>query len=271
MTYGALAEGTKLRRAFADTSLGQIHYRMTGSGPPLVLLHNTWLSSRMFFGVIPELARDFTIYALDTLGQGDSDPAPADRVLEIPDYAKVLLEALDAIGLEQPTVVGHHTGSVIASEASIQQPQRFRKLVISGMPYWRNPATRLAQVEGPFFADWAAGEDGSGLLDAWSGHAGVQRYGEGGSTDLFIDYIKPGPRTSMALRALFRWDSQARLPLVTVPTLVLCSESDTFVKNISHVAELIPNAELKIVAGGEPHPLYDQATFAREVAAYCRP
>lgn len=271
MTYGALAEGTELRRAFADTSLGQIHYRTTGSGPPLVLLHNTWLSSRMFFGVIPDLARDFTIYALDTLGQGDSDAAPTDRVLEIPDYAQVLLEAFDSIGLEQPAVVGHHTGSVIASEAAVQQPQRFRKLVISGMPFWRNPATRLAQVDGPFFADWAAGEDGSGLLDAWTGHAGVQRYGEGGSTDLFIDYIKPGPRTSMALRALFRWDSQARLPLVTVPTLVLCSESDTFVKNIGHVAELIPNAELKIVAGGEPHPLYNQATFTSEVAAYCRP
>lgn len=71
MTYGVLAEGATLKRAFADTSLGQIHYRTVGSGPPLVLLHNTWLSSRMFFGVIPDLARDFTVYALDTLGQGD--------------------------------------------------------------------------------------------------------------------------------------------------------------------------------------------------------
>jgi pimeloyl-ACP methyl ester carboxylesterase len=98
----------------------------------------------------------------------------------------------------------------------------------------------------------------------------VQRYGEGGSIDLFIDYIKPGPRTSMALRALFRWNSQAQLPLVTVPTLVLCSESDAFVKNIGHVAELLPNAELKIVAGGEPHPLYNQEIFTNEVAAFCR-
>ena len=271
MTYGVLAEGTALRRAFADTSLGQIHYRTAGSGPPLVLLHNTWLSSRMFFGVIPDLAREFTVYALDTLGQGDSDPAPADRVLEIPDYARVLLEALESLGLDDAAVVGHHTGSVIASEAAIQQPQRFRKLVISGMPFWRNPATRLQQVDAPFFADWDAGEDGSGLLEAWNSHAGVQRYGPGGSTALFIDYIKPGPRTSLALRALFRWDSKARLPLVPVPTLVLCSEADVFVKNIAHVADLVPNAELKIVAGGEPHPLYDQAIFAREVADYCRP
>ena len=176
-----------------------------------------------------------------------------------------------SLGLDQPAVVGHHTGSVIASEAAILQPQRFRKLVISGMPFWRNPATRLAQVDAPFFADWDAGEDGSGLLAAWDSHAGVQRYGAGGSTALFIDYIKPGPRTSMALRALFRWDSKARLPLVSVPTLVLCSEADAFVKNIAHVADLVPSAELKIVAGGEAHPLYDQATFVREVADYCRP
>lgn len=268
MAYGLAARDASIRRGFTDTSLGQLHYRKAGEGPPLVLLHNTWLSSKMYFPVIPELSKKFTIYAIDTLGQGDSDPAPQET-LEIPDYAKVLLEALDSLGLTKTAIAGHHTGSVIASEASIQDPGRFSKLVISGMPYWRNPSTRLTVQHGPMFADWEANDDGSYLIDLWKSHGGGGRYQLDTSAETFIDYLKPGPRTSAALRALFRWDSQNRLPMITVPALVLCAETDGFVKNIQYVADLIPNSKLVIVPGGDAHPLLDIAGFIREVSAFC--
>lgn len=269
MAYTPAVRDTSIRRSFADTSKGQLHYRYAGTGPPLVLLHNTWLSSKMYLGVMPELAKHFSVYALDTLGQGDSDPAPSET-WEIPDYAKVLLEALDSLGLKKPAVVGHHTGSVIASEASIQSPDHFGKLVISGMPFWRNPSTRLTVQHGPMFADWEANEDGSYLVDLWKSHGGGGRYQLDTSAETFIDYLKPGPRTSAALRALFRWDSQNRLPLITVPTLILCAETDGFIKNIQHVADLVPNSKLVILPGGDAHPLLDLEGFKREVIAFCK-
>jgi pimeloyl-ACP methyl ester carboxylesterase len=269
MPYTPTVRDTSIRRGFADTSLGQLHYRYAGDGPPLVLLHNTWLSSKMYLEVMPELAKEFSVYALDTLGQGDSDPMPAET-LEIPAYSKVLLEALDSLGLEKPVVAGHHTGSVIASEASIIAPEKIGKLVISGMPYWRNPNTRLEVQHGPMFADWAANEDGSYLVDLWKQHGGGGRYQLDTSAETFIDYLKPGPRTSSALRALFRWDSANRLPLITVPTLILCAETDGFVKNIQHVADLVPNSKLVILPGGDSHPLLDLEGFKREVTAFAK-
>ncbi|MFN8532111.1 MAG: alpha/beta hydrolase [Dehalococcoidia bacterium] len=268
MQYGVSEGNLTIRRGFAPTSLGQLHFRQAGEGPPLVLLHNTWLSSRMFLPVLPDLARHFTVYAIDTLGQGDSDPAP-DRTLEIAEYAAVLLEALEALGLDRPSVAGHHTGSVIAAEAAVQRPDRLAKIVLSGLPYWRNPATRLAQEGQPFFADWHPDADGAFLSEIWKSHGGGGRYQLESAAQTFIDYLKPGPRTSIALRALFRWDSTERLPLITVPTLVLCAQTDGFVKNISHVQALIPGSELRIVPGADAHPLQDLAGFTTAVTEFC--
>jgi pimeloyl-ACP methyl ester carboxylesterase len=258
-----------VRRGFARTSLGQLNFCVAGEGPALVLLHNTWQSSKMYAGVIPAFAQNFRVYAIETIGQGDSDPAP-DRDMLMDEYARTLLEAFDSLALDDVNLVGHHTGSVIASETAIQAPNRIRKLVISGMPYWRNPTTRLANVTGAFFADYEIKDDGSHFDSIWQKRAASGYYPLEMSNEAYIDYIKPGPRTSLALRALFRWDSTAKLPQITAPTLVLCSEKDGFVKNIRHVQELVPNSTLQILPGGEAHPLYGQEAFANAVTEFCK-
>lgn len=270
MEYGRVLAGANIRRGFVDTSLGQLHYRTSGEGPALVLLHNTWLSSKMFTGIIPALAEHFRVLAIDTLGQGDSDPAPA-RQLEIADYANVLLEALTNLGAETFAVAGNHTGAVIAAEMSIIAPQRVRRLVLAGIPFWRTPANRVNNETQPMFADWEEQPDGSHLVDLWEKHGGRGRYSFGSASEVFLDYLKPGPRTSIALRALFRWDSNNRLPLITVPTLIVSAEDDFFTKRIRDVHALIPNSRLEIFPGGKPHPLYDPEWFAQAVTDFCLP
>ena len=263
-----MSDETWVRRGFVDTSLGQLHYRTAGAGPPLVLLHNTWLSSRMFGADLPRLAREFEVYALDTLGQGHSDPAPP-REMQIAEYAAVLHEALNGLGVEQPAIAGQATGAVIAAEAAAQAPGRVRRLVLTGLPLWRKTATRLAQLDVATFADWQPGEDGAGLLRAWAQHGREALAGYEGATEVLTDYLRPGPRSSLALRALFHWEPRDRLPLVTTPTLVLSHAGNIFSRNAPLVAELLPNAELQIVTEPVPHP--HQAVFAEEIAAFCRP
>jgi len=262
-----VGERTAVRRGFVGTSLGQLHYRAAGSGPPLVLLHNTWLSSRMFRGVIPELAREYSVLAIDTLGQGDSDPAPP-REMAIAEYAAVLWEALDAIRVEEPAIAGQATGAVIAAEAAVQRPGGVRRLVLAGLPLWRRAETRLAQLEVATFADWAPGDDGAGLLVAWQQHGHEALEGYADATEVLLDYLRPGPRASLALRALFRWEPRERLPLVQAPSLVLSHAGNIFSRNAPLVAELLPHAELRIVT--EPHPHPHQALFAGAIADFCR-
>ena len=122
-----------MRRAFADTPGGQIHYRTAGSGRPVLLLHQTPRSSDEYRDVIPLLARDFRAIAMDTIGYGDSY-RPA-WTCGIEDYAAGARDLLDALGVARAAVVGHHTGAVIAMELAAAWPERVERLVLSASPY----------------------------------------------------------------------------------------------------------------------------------------
>lgn len=263
-----MSERRDVRRGFVATSAGQLHYRTTGTGPPLVLLHNTWLSSRMFGAALPRLAQDFEVFAIDTLGQGQSDPAPEGE-MQIADYAAVLREAIAGLALVRPAIAGQATGAVIAAEAAAQAPDGVRTLVLTGLPFWRKPATRQAQLDVATFADWEPGDDGTGLQRAWEQHGSEALPGYGDATEVLIDYLRPGPRSSLALRALFRWDARERLPLIDAPTLVLSHAGNIFSRNAQLVAGLLPQAELRIITEHDPHP--HQAIFTEEIATFCRP
>ena len=63
-----------VRRGYVDTRHGQVHYRESGKGAPLVLLHATPRSARVYTKLQALLAKRFHVIAPDTLGFGNSDP-----------------------------------------------------------------------------------------------------------------------------------------------------------------------------------------------------
>ena len=67
----------KMLRAYANLASGvQMHYRIAGSGPPVILLHPSPQSSRFSVPMALRLAKNFTAIAVDTPGYGQSDPLP---------------------------------------------------------------------------------------------------------------------------------------------------------------------------------------------------
>ena len=61
-------------RHYATVGNRRVHYRRAGQGPAIVLLHASPVSSEVFEEVhFPILAKEFTVIAIDTPGQGLSD------------------------------------------------------------------------------------------------------------------------------------------------------------------------------------------------------
>ena len=118
----------EIKRAYVDTSIGQMHYRYAGEGDSLVILHQTASSSEAYEPLMGLLASRFSVVAMDTPGFGMSDAPP--RPFTIPDYALVLQEALDGMGIATTSVFGHLTGASIASELAASAPQRVEKLIL---------------------------------------------------------------------------------------------------------------------------------------------
>ena len=90
----------------------EIAYEVTGEGAPLVLVHGITECRRLWDPLVPALAADHTVVALDVRGHGESAPADAyDASAMAGDVAAVVAAA----GLEPPLVIGHSMGGLVAT------------------------------------------------------------------------------------------------------------------------------------------------------------
>ncbi len=121
-----------MRRSYVDGACGQIHFQYAPSaGQPIVLLHQAIMASGQFDAVFPHLIdRGLWPIAIDMPGFGLSDPPPSQPV--IADYAVAVAPVLDALGLSQAVIAGHHTGALAATEFALSRPERVQALILHG-------------------------------------------------------------------------------------------------------------------------------------------
>ena len=121
-----------MKHAYATTPMGQVHYAEEGGGEatPLVLLHASPRSSRVYAGLMPLLTEERRVFALDTLGSGGSAPLPPSVTMH--DLARSVTGFLDAVGIERAHVFGVHTGNKIGAALAAGWPDRIAKLVLCG-------------------------------------------------------------------------------------------------------------------------------------------
>jgi pimeloyl-ACP methyl ester carboxylesterase len=81
-----------------------------GEGPPLVLLHGLGMSKEVWRPVVPRLARERAVIAVDLPGFGASPPGP--RTLR--GLAETVAELCDDVRLERPHVAGNSLGGGVA-------------------------------------------------------------------------------------------------------------------------------------------------------------
>ncbi len=92
-----------ITRAFIRTREGTIHYVTAGAGDPVLLLHQTPRSWDEYRDVIPLLAENFSVIAMDTLGFGDSEKPSTPSSVE--GYGRAVIAFLDALGIERTSIV----------------------------------------------------------------------------------------------------------------------------------------------------------------------
>ena len=109
---------------YVDTGDVRLHAVIGGDGPPLLLVHGwpeTWYAWRL---VMPALARDFQVIAVDQRGIGLSDK-PLDGY-DTGTLANDLIGLMDALGHDRFAVVGHDTGFAISYALAVRSPRARR-------------------------------------------------------------------------------------------------------------------------------------------------
>jgi pimeloyl-ACP methyl ester carboxylesterase len=110
----------------------KLRYIKTGKGPTLVLLHTLRTQLDLFEKVVPELAKQFTVHALDYPGHGYSD-VPQARY-DAAFFVKVVEGFLDTLDLRDVTLAGVSIGGSIALIIAAKSNPRVAR-VIAINPY----------------------------------------------------------------------------------------------------------------------------------------
>jgi pimeloyl-ACP methyl ester carboxylesterase len=94
----------------------ELSFDRTGNGGPLLLIHGTGGSRRIWKPVVDRLAEERDVIAVDLPGHGESPVPPADIPPTPPGYARVLLDTLHGLGLESAHAAGYSVGGWTALE-----------------------------------------------------------------------------------------------------------------------------------------------------------
>ena len=237
-----------------------------GSGAPVVFLHGAGglLDENPF---LDELATRYRVYAPELPGYGES---LGEELLEdMLDFALHGWDVVAALGLEQPNIVGHSMGGMIAAEMAAVAPHDLAKLVlVSAAGLWipEHPIPDIfaflpheyAQV---LFHDPAAGQ---ALLTGGLDFTNMQALAD--------FYIANSRRMATAGKILFPIPNRRvakRLYRVTAETLVVWGKQDRLIPPVygEKWIQLIPDARLvQLDAAGHMLP-YEQPRACATVVA----
>jgi pimeloyl-ACP methyl ester carboxylesterase len=121
-----------------DLPQGRLRYFEAGSGPPIVFVHGLLVNANLWRKVVPRLSPDFRCIALDLPLGSHELPMNDDADLTPAGLAELIAGAIEAIGLEDATLVGNDTGGGLSQLAVTGHPERIGRLVLTSCDAYDN-------------------------------------------------------------------------------------------------------------------------------------
>jgi len=239
----------------------QIAYIETGSGQPLILIHGLggaiWNWEHQQFA----LSSHYRVITLDLLGSGMS--AKPDMAYSPSMLTTFFLKFMDALEIEEATLLGNSMGAGLAMATALTEPHRVKSLIlISGFPQ-----TLQGTIHSPLYQRflehrpplWLA-KMGNWLAGRWATRQVLEEilYDVTFLTPAVIERSYLNRMQVDVLTPLYslvehmdEWEHQygARLQEIRQPTLILWGEEDqVFRPHVGqHLQELIPQTTWHLI------------------------
>lgn len=261
-----------IRRTVTSADGTPIAYERTGDGPPLVLVHGGAAGSHLDWQpVVPRLGEQFTVYAMDRRGRGESgDSTDYAMEREFEDVAGVI-DSID----EPASVVGHSLGALYSLEAALRT-RNVDRLLLYEPAVSRGGAEVIPETVLDRIDHQIAEKDIEGALTTLLREAGY--------TDEELELLRSKPwwpvgvgaadTITRELRVLneYRFDPD-RFAEFSVPTALLTgSESPSlFSDTVKRLHEALPNSRI-ITIPGQAHEAMTTAPdlFVEKVVEFVR-
>ena len=234
----------------------QLFHQRSGSGTEPLLLIQGMSGTHLAWGepFLAGLAQDFDVVAYDHRGIGRSDPVT--EPFTIAELAVDAAGVLDALGWETAHVAGISMGGMVAQELALAHPDRIRTLTL-GCTYCGGEGSELAPPDtlAKLSAGFRSGDRELAIRTGFEVNVSAGFAARPGAYETFRAMAKalpaPLPVIMLQMQAIGGHDTSARLPSLTMPTLVVHGDADRMlpVGNGRMIASLIPGATLEVLAG----------------------
>jgi pimeloyl-ACP methyl ester carboxylesterase len=216
-----------------------VNYAEIGTGEPIVFVHGLGGCWRNWLENLPHFGRTHRAIALDLPGFGDS-PMPS-WPIDMPAYGRLIHDFCEKLGIDRAAaLVGNSMGGFVSTEAAIERPSRFDKLVLvsaAGISFAEAEGRRI-EASVRLFEAGVAFLGGPRRL--WVNRPKGREFAFGRvfhypnrvRPELLREQMEPGIGASGfadAIRAIGGYDTRHRLPEIEIPTLVVWGLKDQVV------------------------------------------
>ena len=230
------------------------HGQENSNAEPLILIMGFTVSSIGWHWNIPSFAKSFRTIAFDNRGVGQSDKPDEPYTMQM--FADDTAGLLDGLGIDKAHIFGISMGGMIAQEFALRHSQRVKTLILgctncggekttlSSDPEVLNMLGNIESVS----VEEAALAMTQVAVTPWF----IQKHMATLIEMNQMSAAHPTPKHGMVsqMAALQGHDTYARLPQISVPTLVITGKEDGLVppENSLILSQQIPNAELAILS-----------------------
>lgn len=106
----------------------KIHYKISGSGDPIVLLHGWGGNLDCFSKIEQHLRSRFTVYRIDLPGFGLS--IPPSEIWGGSEYAELIAQFIREMNINNPILLGHSLGGKIVVNLVAQELVKVKKIIL---------------------------------------------------------------------------------------------------------------------------------------------
>jgi len=131
-TEQTLANSLGIELAIKQIPIGahKINYLVAGKGEPLLLIHGANFGWGVWYPNIPELAKHFTVYAIDLPGAGHSSTIDYGKLDVTRDFVEITKEFIQRQDLRDLAILGHSIGGFVALKVTLEQSQSIKNVIL---------------------------------------------------------------------------------------------------------------------------------------------
>jgi pimeloyl-ACP methyl ester carboxylesterase len=223
------------------------YHRTGGDGPPLVLSHGLTDSGLCWTRLASALEAEFDVIMLDARGHGASSRMSS---LEPYDPGRDIAEAIEALRLESPVVMGHSVGARATAAYANAHPEQVAKVVLEDPPFTPLADPSAAGIRRRRFSEQV--ERFASMTDAEIIALGQATH-PGWHADEFSAWANAKRQVDPAAMPTYAAPWQAQLDRITAPTLLIHGEAElgslVTPTVAAEAARLNPNVQVAAIPG----------------------